>query len=172
MKFTAPLRRTAVFALLSTLLLSGCGGMDWFGGRQQFPQLEIESTLAAAPEPLTPHDPLLCRIGRGTAHFRAGWEGFGTADFRLAPGGRANVPLARKKGSDYVTIQGIFDADGQKLIFCPVIDGPPDKRIACSSLYALDEDLKLGIKRTFDVPGAIRGSEISCAYNAGLLKPL
>ena len=69
-------------------------------------------------------------------------------------------------------IQGIFDASGQKLIFCPVIDGPPDKKVTCASLYALEDDLNAGIKRSFDIPDAVRGADISCARNAKDLQKL
>jgi hypothetical protein len=96
---------------------------------------------------------------------------FRTVDFVLEPGGRTPVRLRTKSG-DALMLQGRFDAEGQKLVFCPVIDAPPGERIACSSIYALEDDLQMGIKRTFDVPDAVRGAAITCAYDSAKLKDL
>lgn len=71
-----------------------------------------------------------------------------------------------------MTVQAFFDRSGQKMVFCPVVDAPPGQRIACASLYALDEDLHDGIKRTFDIPDAVRGGAITCAYEQKKLKKL
>ena len=78
-----------------------------------------------------------------------------------------------------MTIQALFDGSGQKVIFCPFLiksgpntPPPPDQRISCSSLYALDDDLHDGIKRTFDIPAAVRGGAITCAYEEEHLRSL
>jgi hypothetical protein len=71
-----------------------------------------------------------------------------------------------------MTIQALFDGDGQKLIFCPFLNVAPDQRISCSSLYALEDDLQAGIKRTFDIPSAVRGGSITCAYTQENLRSL
>ncbi|TAL30304.1 MAG: hypothetical protein EPN97_12850 [Alphaproteobacteria bacterium] len=115
---------------------------------------------------------LYCRIGRGDAHFGRSWAAYTEAAFALAPGAKVTIPIMRKKGAESMDIMGLFDTEGQKLIFCPMVEGPPDKRVACTSLYALDEDLKAGIKRTFDIPAAIRGGEITCAYEEKKLQKI
>ena len=156
-----------ITAVLAAVLLSGC--TDFPDQSQQYHPLDSEVAKLAAPEAPAPAAPLFCRIGRGDAHFSRGWSPYVDGAFSLAPDSRVTVPLARKSGDENVNILAFFDAAGQKLIFCPIVDGPPDKRVACTSLYALDDDLKAGIKRTFDVPSAIRGAEITCAYEEGAL---
>lgn len=126
--------------------------------------------MMAAPQP--PGAPLYCRIGRGDAHFGTGWSGYNDALFSLASDARVSVPVTRQNGRDSIHVLALFDTSGQKLIFCPIVSGPPDKRVACTSIYALDDDLTAGIKRTFDVPNAIRGAEITCAYKQDALQKL
>lgn len=165
-------------ALLASLFLAGCANLpSWLQGgqAQQFHPLDAEVARIAAPQPPAPAPaatPLLCRVGRGDAHFSKGWSAYLNASFSLPPDARVTIALPRKKGDEKIDILGIFDSQGQKLIFCPVVDGPPDKRVACTSLYALDEDLKAGIKRTFDIPAAVRGASITCAYREEALQKL
>ena len=52
------------------------------------------------------------------------------------------------------------------------INAAPSQRISCTSLYALEEDLQDGIKRTFDIPSVLRGGAITCAYSQEKLRPL
>lgn len=177
MKFMRGCQIRAMLSLGAVLLLTGCGNIPFLSKlqqpqQQQFHPLDSEVAQMAAPEGPAPANQLYCRIGRGDAHFGKAWSPYTDAVFRLAPGARVTVPLARKKGVENVDIMGFFDAEGQKLIFCPVVEGPPDKRVACTSLYALDEDLNAGIKRTFDVPAAIRGGEITCAYEEKKLQKI
>lgn len=167
----------AMLSLAAALSLTGCGHVPFLSGQpqpqqQQFRPLDSEVAQMAAPELPAPAGQLYCRIGRGDAHFSKAWSPYTDAVFRLGPGERVTVPLARRKGVESISIMGFFDAEGQKLIFCPVVEGPPDKRVACTSLYALDEDLNAGIKRTFDVPTAIRGGEITCAYDENKLQKI
>lgn len=170
MKFAQALQKKLFLCGLAVFLLTGCETLSLSGRGEQFRPLENEVAIMAAPETPAVAPALSCRVRSGTAHFSKGWHEFTEAQFQLPPGGRVNVLLARSRGAEMVTIQGFFDVEGQKLIFCPVVDGPPDQRIACMSLYALDDDLKAGIKRSFDVPDAIRGAEIMCGYpkEAGL----
>lgn len=167
----------AMLSLAAALLLAGCGNTGFFSRfqqpqQQQFHPLDSEVAQMAAPEGPAPAVQLYCRIGRGDAHFSSGWSAYTEAGFALTPGARTTVSIARKKGAGNLDIMGLFDTDGQKLIFCPMVEGPPDKRVACTSLYALDEDLKAGIKRTFDVPAAIRGAEITCALEENKLQKI
>jgi hypothetical protein len=164
MKFAPLLQKNLFLAVLAAFLLAGCESLPWPGRGEQFHPLDNDVAAIAAPETPAALPPLSCRVWQGMAHFQRGWYEFTEARFQLGAGARVNVPLAKAKGAEMIAIQGFFDAEGQKLIFCPVVDGPPDQRVACMSLYALDDDLKAGIKRSFDVPDAIRGAEIACGY--------
>ena len=83
-----------------------------------------------------------------------------------------NVILTRVHSTQQMTIQALFDGGGQKLIFCPFLDVDQSQRISCSSLYALEDDLQDGIRRTFDIPSAVRGGSITCSYTQEHLRPL
>jgi hypothetical protein len=172
-----PIAKPAMGALIALALApAGCGlvDMDRFGAQPSYHPLNAEFAVQAAPEAPAGAEGarLYCRIGNGSAHFASGWAEYAPGDVMLSPGTRANVSLPRSSGSEQVTLQGIFDANGQKLIFCPLVGGPPDKRVACASLYALEDDLAAGVKRTFEVPDAVRGADITCAYKAEKLQKL
>jgi hypothetical protein len=126
--------------------------------------------MAAPHAPDSPSTLVYCRVSRGAAHFGEKWQDFQIADFALPPDARVNVPLVPVRGNGEVSFQAFFDSAGQKMLFCPLISGPPDRRVSCTSIYALDEDLDAGIKRTFDIPHAIEGGVISCAYSADALR--
>jgi len=157
------------------LLLGGCetlglSTLKWPGegyGR-------LDSGVAAVAVPAMPVSTarVHCMVGTGAARFAAGWYEFEDARFVLTDYERVNIMLKRKKGKDTMSFQGVLDSAGQKMVFCPVRDGPPDARITCASLYVLEDDLDLGIRRTFDIPDAARGSHISCAYDPKNLKKL
>jgi hypothetical protein len=173
-------RKLSLFsALVACLLLSACGGSGWGmgrlswpgGGQQQFHPLDSEVAAMAAPAGAGPR--LICRAGRGTALFGKAWAPFEETGFSIPAGSRINITLNRHDNRRGVTqMQGLFDKEGQKIIFCPVVEGPPDARIACTSLYALDDDLAAGLKRTFDIPELVRGASITCAFAAENLKKL
>ena len=169
-------QKRASIALVMAFLLTGCGQLpSWMPGQQQtqqFHPLDSEVAQIAAPQPPASAPSLYCRIGRGDAHFSRGWSGYDAAPFSLAPEARITIPVTKKKGDEKIQVLGYFDTAGQKLIFCPIVDGPPGKRIACASLYALDDDLNAGIKRTFDIPSSIRGASITCAYKETALQKL
>lgn len=116
--------------------------------------------------------PLYCKIGRGSAIFGHDWYDFSDTMFMLYDDERMNIKIPHVRGAGELTVQALFDRTGQKLIFCPMLDAPPGRRIACASLYALDDDLHDGIKRTFDIPDALRGGAITCAYQQAKLKKL
>ncbi|MDP2205080.1 MAG: hypothetical protein Q8K65_02115 [Alphaproteobacteria bacterium] len=112
-----------------------------------------------------------CVVGHGAARFTRGWYDFEETRFTLRDEQRVNVALRRSRSGDSMMFQGVLDNAGQKILFCPVRSGPPDQRIICASLYMLEDDLQAGVKRTFDIPDAVRGGTISCAYDrARLLK--
>jgi hypothetical protein len=161
-------------AVFSLLLLSACAGspdMDFLGPR--YDPVTADIARAAAPAPVRKTRPLYCAVANGTAHIGKAWLGFARADFTLSRDLPVNVTLyPRKAGGEGLTFQGIFEPEGQKMVFCPVVHAAPGTRISCFSLYALDEDLQAGIKRTFDIPNAVQGAFVTCAYNKSALKKL
>lgn len=164
---------TACLALAGGLLLSGCT-TDMFSLTPAPPPIQpvsVAEVTTPPPAPDTP--PLYCKIGRGSAQFGRDWYDFSDTTFALRRGAPADVNLTRIHNTQQMTIQALFDGSGQKLIFCPFLKvAAPDQRISCFSIYALDEDLQDGIKRTFDIPSAVRGGAITCAYRQERLKPL
>jgi len=137
------------------------------------PTVAVSSiTTPSPPAPERAAPTLYCRVGHGEALFGINWRDFYDTTFALPEGDYINVKIPRVRSQEDMTIQALFDNSGQKVIFCPVIDAPPDRRISCFSIYAMEDDLQEGIKRTLDIPGAIRGGTITCAYQQANLKPL
>jgi hypothetical protein len=156
----------AVFLAACPLLLSGC----LMGPDPPIPPVSVaEVTMPAAAQD---NPPLYCKIGRGSALFGRDWYDFKDVTFMLNRGVPADVRLTRIHSFQEMTIQALFDGSGQKLIFCPFLSVEQDQRISCSSLYALEDDLNDGIKRTFDIPSAVRGGSITCAFAQEKLRPL
>jgi len=133
------------------------------------PPLDVSQVATALENPETP--PLYCKVGRGEALFGRNWHDFNDTLFALHRGSRAPVKISRSRSMEQMKIEAFFDGNGQKLIFCPFIKAAPNQRISCSSLYALDDDLKDGIRRTFDIPSALRRGVITCAYDQSRLRP-
>jgi hypothetical protein len=154
--------------LVISPLLSGCV-IDAFNDPPPIPSVPVAEVTTPPPQPDTP--PLYCRIGRGSALFGHDWYDFDDVDFALERGTPSNVRLTRIHSTQQMTIQALFDGSGQKLIFCPFLNVGENQRISCSSLYALEDDLQDGIRRTFDIPSAVRGGAITCAYQQTSLKP-
>jgi hypothetical protein len=146
----------------AALLLAACGMTPPAPAVNEVP-------VAAAAEPAadsSPVPPVFCNVSKGSARFADGWRDFGPADFALPPGLRVTVALHPSHGAEETGFQASLDAAGQKMLFCPVIDGPPGRKISCASVYALDDDLDAGIKRTFDIPDAVEGGQLSCGHSA------
>jgi len=160
-------------ALLLPLWLTGCAtmpGMSSMGPK--FKPLNSDVAAMAAPEPAASGNSLHCRAGRGSARFGKKWLEYDETEFRLTPQSRVNVPLGAKSGGGEAMFQAMFDLEGQRIVFCPLVGGRPDERVSCASIYALEDDLRMGIKRTFDIPDAVRGSSITCAYDKGRFRKL
>ena len=159
-------------AVLFSLLLSACGmDLDFFSpSPPPPPPVAVKDVTTPAPAPDTP--PLYCVIGHGSALFGRDWYDFSEAGFALYRGEPADIKLTRVHSNEQMTVRALFDGSGQKLIFCPFLNVQQDQRISCSSLYALDDDLHDGIKRTFDIPSAVRGGAITCAYEQEHLRSL
>ena len=167
-------RLPTVLSLLLVLGLAGCGVMPGMRGMMgpKFKPLDSEVAAMAAPQPAGLGTSLFCRVGRGQAHVGKKWFEFADTDFRLTPQSRVNVPIKAKKGGGETAFQALFDLEGQRIVFCPVVEGAPDERVSCASIYALEDDLQAGIKRTFDIPDAVAGSSITCAYHEAQLQKL
>jgi hypothetical protein len=155
--------------LLCTAALVACE-MPHFAALDPKPQVEVSKIMTLDNKPQAPA--LYCKVGRGSALFGRNWYDFSDASFSLHKGDHADIHLSRQRGAEQMSIQAFFDVGGQKLIFCPVMKGNPSQRVSCGSLYALEDDLKDGIKRTFDIPSAVRGGMITCSYDASRLRQL
>lgn len=166
------LKPLSLFSILMfCAALAGCSTVPTF--RAQEPIYKpLSADLAAMGAPKTDAAQVLtCQIGKGQAMFGKYARPFGTVTFTLAENARTNITLRSSRG-DATGLQGIFDHAGQKLVFCPIVAGPAGQQIACASYYALDDDFAMGIRRTFDVPKAIIGAELSCGYDATRLPKL
>lgn len=175
-KGAAPLRflRCLGMAMICVIMLAGCDGVHlpagtpWVSPRDA--KTHNNTAMPAAGE--ATGVPIYCTVGHGAARFEKGWVDFEDAHFTLRDGERVNITLKSKRGGHSAAFQGVFDKAGQKMLFCPVRRGAPNDRILCGSLYALEDDLQFGIKRTFDVPDGIMGATISCASDRKRLMPL
>ena len=167
---------TTVVVIAALALLSGCALIDPLP--PPIPPVNVTDVTKPAPQPDTP--PLYCKVGHGTALFGRDWYDFMDVEFPLYRGQPTDINLTRVRGNEQMTIQALFDGSGQKMIFCPFLNvspassatSAPDRRISCASLYTLDDDLRDGIKRTFDIPAAVRGGAITCAYQHDRLRSL
>lgn len=110
-----------------------------------------------------PHGPAVsCAVFDGQAQFPSGWFPLQKAEFKIRRGETDSFTLRSKKNESRA-IYVRFDPDGQKMVFCPETEeAGKGTRIPCYSIYALEDDFDAGIKRTFDVPKAVRGSEMTC----------
>ncbi len=161
--------------VLAVLTLAACSTipeLNSAGGN--FKPLSPEvAALAAAPATEKESKPLVCAIANGSARFSTGWNDFSRTEFTLSGANRVDIPLRAQRGGGKTSLIAYFDAPGQKMIFCPyVTNAAPDERIPCASIYALEDDLVMGIKRTFDIPEALRGGDITCAYEHDALRKL
>lgn len=166
----APVLR--LLPLLAVLLVAACGLAG--PSKPVFQPLSLDLSGDMAPrDPSLAGTDVYCMAGKGTAMLDRQWRAYKTTGFVLpGSGAPSNIRLDSAKGGMVSQMRGYYDAPGQRMVFCPVKSGPPDATVDCASLYALDEDLTVGIKRTFDVPQAIQGGEISCAHNQSALQPL
>ena len=163
---------TIVFLASCLLHLPACSpDMSMLEDDYELSAIEVSSMLAPTAQ-IQPAPSLYCRIGRGEALFGNAWYDLSDAEFALHQGYYSSITISRRQGMETMNIKALFDSNGQKLVFCPAIGALPGQRIACFSLYAVEDDLRDGIKRTIDVPNAIRGGTITCAYQKDKLRPL
>jgi len=118
---------------------------------------------AAEPAKSRPYGPVInCAIFEGQAQFPSGWFPLQNTDFKIRRGETNSFVLHSKK-NETREIYVRLDDTGQKMVFCPETgDAGKNGKVACYSIYALEDDFDAGIKRTFDVPKAVRGSEMTC----------
>ncbi|TNE29535.1 MAG: hypothetical protein EP349_06400 [Alphaproteobacteria bacterium] len=122
-------------------------------------QQSVQHT-APAPRPYGPF--IQCTVFEGQAQFPSGWFPLQNTNFKIRRGDNDSFTLRSKK-NETREIYVRFDDAGQKMVFCPETDeAGRNGKIACYSIYALEDDFDAGIKRTFDVPKAVRGSEMTC----------
>ncbi|TVQ84330.1 MAG: hypothetical protein EA357_03235 [Micavibrio sp.] len=122
------------------------------------PAFRMYAAPASSEEPL-----ISCTVSEGQARFSSGWFPLKNTDFEIRPGTEKTFAVQGRNRRETNSIFVRFDRGGQRLVFCPrAQDFQKADRIACYSIYALEDDFKPGIKRTFDVPDAVRGSALSC----------
>lgn len=163
----------AAFPLL--FLLGGCVEIPGFGRipALHLPAAGMNLAKAAAPmptdpaNPATPPKPLHCIIEKGSALFGKSWRDFSPSRFDIIQGERITISLnGAKTSGQSMTIQVRYDDSGQKLVFCPFKENlSPSAKITCASIYALEDDLAMGIKRTLDVPEALRSGVLRCGFD-------
>jgi hypothetical protein len=181
------MKMPSVIACLAVLSLSACAntpqwkGIQWGGWPWEkqkggdYQPLTDETADIAVPKQARGKaedgsGAVLCRVSKGTAKFDKRWLNFETEDFTLPPDTRVTVTLTPTRTEGEMPFQAWFSQQSQEMLFCPVVAGPPTKKIPCAGVFALDEDLEAGIKRTFDIPGAVMGGVLTCAYSEERLK--
>ena len=167
------LRHITLLAFLPLALLAGCSYVT--PAKPAFQPLTLDLSGDLAPrDPSAAGADVYCNAGHGTAMMNDGqWREYKGTGFVLPGNGAASsIRLEAVRGSTSANLRGYFDEPGQRVVFCPVLQGPPDMVIDCMSLYVLGDDLTVGVKRTFDVPKGVQGGQISCAYDQANLKPL
>ena len=161
--------RIILFLLPLFLGLSACVGAEirplseWSVFNRTSSAPAARQTGTSAGVKLRPYGPAVaCTVFDGQAQFPSGWFPLQKAEFKIRRGEINNFTLRSKKNESRA-IYVRFDPDGQKMVFCPETEeAGRGTRIPCYSIYALEDDFDAGIKRTFDVPKAVRGSEMTC----------
>lgn len=167
----------ALLMLALLMLAPGCAMLPEGPPEFQPLTLDLSADLAALAAPQDPNAPPLrpvyCVAGKGMALIDKRWMDFKQTGFELpADGHPVSVRLDARRKAAMTQMRAFYDAPGQKMVFCPLIEAPAGTVIDCASLYALEEDLGMSIKRTFDVPDVVQGGQISCGYDKENLRPL
>lgn len=117
-----------------------------------------------APGPSVP--PLRCRISEGEALFTGRWHEYKPLTLEIHKNRQAYFDLTRPRRHDRAPLLARYDESGQKIVFCPM-NTPMNTSarngdVTCTSLYALEDDFIIGIRRTFDIENLLRGATIEC----------
>lgn len=159
-------------ACCALLLASGCTMVQKKPSFQPL-TLDLSGDIAPRDPSLPPAGDVYCVIGHGTAMIDKQWRAYDPTGFVLPGNGMmSSVRIDANRGSSHATMRAYYDEPGQKMIFCPTVSASADGVIDCASLYAMNEDLRDGIKRTFEVPNGVMSGHISCAYDQNTLRPL
>lgn len=110
---------------------------------------------------------LTCVIKNGSANFDEKWYDFKPKTIHIYKGQDIEVSLERKWGPETMPIYVRYEKSGQRLVVCPAGDIGSNQKILCSSIYALEDDFDMGIKRTLDVSKTVRGGNIECQTGDG-----
>ena len=126
------------------------------------PQTEALSSNNAASD-ITPPAIVMCRITDGLAYFGGEWHEYAPASVIVQEGQQSQFSANRLWGSGQTAGIARYDADGQKLVFCPgAMIQNYNSDIRCQEIFALSDDLQRGIKRTLDVEPLFRSARIDC----------
>jgi hypothetical protein len=169
------MRRHALSRFSALFLLAFAAGCAMTPEKPVFQPLSLDLSGDMAPrDPSLPPVPdVYCVAGDGTALIAGQWRPYRQTGFILpGSGAMSSITISAAKGGATASLRGYYDEPGQKMVFCPLRDGPPDTVIECHSLYAMNEDIAVGIKRTFEVPKAILSGHISCAFDQARIQPL
>ena len=161
-----------LIACLVLLLASGCTAAP---KQPQFQPLTLDLSGDIAPRDpaLPPAGDVYCMIGHGTAMLDRQWRAYDPTGFVLPGNGMmSTVRIDAARGNAQATMRAYYDEPGQKMIFCPLVSSAPDGVIDCASIYAMSEDFRDGIKRTFEVPNGVQSGHISCGYDQNTLLQL
>lgn len=161
-----------VCVLSVVLLASACSMMEKKPVFQPL-TLDLSGDIAPRDPALPPVGDVYCVVGDGTAMINKQWRPYDKTGFVLPGTGQmSSVRINAASGSASATLRAYYDEPGQKMIFCPTVTNNPDGVIDCASIYAMNEDLNDGIKRTFELPNGIQSGHISCGYDQNNLRPL
>ncbi len=157
----------AGFVLALAGCVTGTNGKDL--AAKDMEVRERSERIATMAEPKLPEGkPLHCRATEGAARYDGDWHDFAEYKFDIRPGQHMLVELSHGEQAGQKTpVRLRFEPSGQKLVFCPVPgdDADPDEPVSCASIYALEDDFYMGVKRTLDIPDAVRGGILFCVYD-------
>lgn len=154
------------------LLASGCTMVQKKPSFQPL-TLDLSGDMSPRDPSLPPAGDVYCMIGHGTAMIDGQWRAYDPTGFVLPGNGMmSSVRIDAARGSGFATMRAYYDEPGQKMIFCPTVTRASDGVIDCASHYAMNEDLRDGIKRTFEVPNGVMSGHISCGYHQDSLLQL
>jgi hypothetical protein len=149
-------------------LVSGCA-TDGVPGQGAAPERRVQVSSMRPSKGSS----VLCRAAKGSGYFGGVWRDFAPFEFTLKDGDKTRIALSSRKGGEKAEMLGFLDIAGQNILFCPLVAaGAPEQKVPCASLYALEDDYAAGFKRTFDVPKAVIGATITCAFSAASLKKI
>lgn len=167
-----PSMSSLLLACAALLLSSGCSMVQKQPSFQPL-TLDLSGDIAPRDPSLPPAGDVFCVVGHGTAMIDKQWRAYEPTGFVLPGNGMmSSVRIEADRGSSFATMRAYYDEPGQKMIFCPTVSTSADGVIDCASLYAMNEDLRDGIKRTFEVPNGVMSGHISCGYDQARLLPL